>query len=372
MSSSEWAGRRIGLIGPLPPPSGGMANQTRQLSKLLAAAGASVTLVQVNAAYRPQWVAHLPILRAFFRLIPYFCELWQAAGRCEIFHVMSNSGWSWHLFAAPAVWFGRLRGVAVVLNYRGGEAEKFLRRSSQIVRFTMRRVSVLTVPSGFLQHVFARYQMVSEIVPNIVDLNRFAPENRRQVDVAHLVVARNLEALYDNETAIRAYAIFHRAFPQSILTIAGTGPQESILRQLVTQLELDSHVRFSGRLEPEAMATLYQSADLMLNPSLADNMPNSLLEAWASGLPVVSTNVGGIPFMTTDGVNVSLVRPGEPEEMAKACIQLMSNPDLWRERARAGLLEAQRYTWKNVQPVLLGVYLRAIKKRDEKKAMTNW
>ncbi len=361
MSSSEWAGRRIGLIGPLPPPSGGMANQTRQLSKLLAAAGASVTLVRVNAAYRPQWVAHLPILRALFRLVPYLCELWQAAGRCEIFHVMSNSGWSWHLFAAPAVWFGRLRGAAVVINYRGGEADEFLRRSSRLVRFTMRRANALIVPSGFLKTVFARYRIASEIVPNIVDLDRFSPNTERQHSAPHLVVARNLESLYDNETAIRAFSIFKQTFPESNLTIAGSGPEEKNLRLLVAQLDLGRHVRFSGRLEPEEMAALYREADLMLNPSLADNMPNSLLEAWASGLPVVSTNVGGIPYMTTDGLNVSLVPPGEPADMAQACIQLMVNEDLRRERCRAGLLEAQRYTWKNVQPVLLDVYLHAMK-----------
>ena len=360
MNSNGLSGLRIGLIGPLPPPSGGMANQTRQLASLLAATGAKVAIVQVNAAYKPQWVAHVPILRAFFRLLPYLCELWREAGRSEIFHVMANSGWSWHLYATPAVWFGRLRGAAVVVNYRGGEADEFLRRSSRLVRFTMRRANALIVPSGFLKAVFVKYRIASEIVPNIVDLDRFAPHAERQPSTPHLVVARNLEPLYDNETAIRAFSIFKQTFPESILTIAGNGPEEKNLRQLVAQLELGHQVRFAGRLEPEAMSALYRTAHLMLNPSLADNMPNSLLEAWASGLPVVSTNVGGIPYMAHDGVNVSLVRPGEPTEMAQACVQLLSSQDVWNARSRAGLIEAQRYTWKNVRPVLLDAYHRAL------------
>jgi phenylacetate-CoA ligase len=119
-------------------------------------------------------------------------------------------------------------------------------------------------------------------------------------------------------------------------------------------------VQFAGRLERDAMAALYRSADLMLNPSLADNMPNSVLEAWASGVPVVSTNVGGIPYLAQDGVTASLVPPADAPAMAQACIALLSDPALWQQRAQAGLQQAQRYTWRRVQPVLGDVYRRAI------------
>lgn len=65
----------IGLVGPLPPPFGGMANQTRQLAELLRNEGLTVSLVQTNAEYRPRWVSNLPIIRAIFRLIPYLLAL---------------------------------------------------------------------------------------------------------------------------------------------------------------------------------------------------------------------------------------------------------------------------------------------------------
>ena len=126
-------GLKIALVGPLPPPEGGMANQTRQLGELLVKEGAQVTLVRVNAPYRPRWIGRLRGVRAFFRLVPYVFDLWRAAGRVDLFHVMANSGWSWHLFAAPAVWVARLRGVPCVVNYRGGEADSFLDRSASSV-----------------------------------------------------------------------------------------------------------------------------------------------------------------------------------------------------------------------------------------------
>ncbi len=353
------AGLRIGLVGPLPPPSGGMANQTRQLAELLTNAGATVTTVQVNAPYRPSWVGRMPGLRSVFRLVPYLLTLWRVAGRVDLFHVMANSGWSWHLFAAPAVWVARARGVGVVVNYRGGEAQAFLQRSGWLVRPTMHQASALVVPSGFLQDVFSRFAMPADIVPNIIDLSRFHPRLPAPMDAPHLVVTRNLEALYDNETAIRAFQIVRASFPAAHLTIAGSGPQEQRLRDLVAELNLSNVIKFAGRLERDAMAALYRSADIMLNPSLADNMPNSVLEAWASGVPVVSTNVGGIPYLAQDGITASLVPPGEPVAMAQACVALLSDPSLWRSRSESGLQEAQRYTWLCVQPVLGKIYRRA-------------
>src|SRR5438093_11601386 len=144
-------------MGPLPHPAGGMANQTRQLAELLQREGATVLVIQVNAPYRPAWIANVFGVRAACRLLPYLAALWRAASRVQIFHVMANSGWSWHLFAAPAIWIGRLRGISVVVNYRGGEAEAFLARSSALVRRTMRCASVMVVPSGFLREIFDRY-----------------------------------------------------------------------------------------------------------------------------------------------------------------------------------------------------------------------
>src|SRR5690242_3337836 len=80
---------RLGLVGPLPPPSGGMANQTRQLAQLLESEGVIVEIVRFNAPYRPGWIASLRGIRALFRLWPYLFRLWITAGRVDVFHVMA-------------------------------------------------------------------------------------------------------------------------------------------------------------------------------------------------------------------------------------------------------------------------------------------
>lgn len=355
----SFEGLHIGLIGPVPPPAGGMANQTRQLGELLRSAQARVTLVPTNPPYWPAWVAGWRGLRAGFRLLGYLRALWRAGRDADVFHLMANSGWSWHLFAVPALVVGRLRRVPVVVNYRGGGAAEFLAHSQRAVRFAMRRAAALIVPSGFLVDVFARFGMPAEIVPNIVDLSRFQARAPRRDERAHLVVTRNLEALYDNATALRALALLQRRLPQVCLTIAGSGPERERLQALAQELGVQDRVRFAGSLDRQGIAALYAEADLLLNPSLADNMPNSVLEAMASGVPVVSSNVGGLPYLLRDGVTGLLVPPGEPEQLAAAAERLLTEPGLWEQVATAAQQDVQRYTWSQVAGRLADTYRRA-------------
>ena len=355
-----FGGLRIGLVGPLPPPAGGMANQTRQLAELLGAAQATVCLVQTNAPYRPAWAGHLPGLRALFRLLPYLHALWRAAGCCDLFHVMANSGWSWHLFAAPAIWVAWLRRVPVVVNYRGGEASHFLTRSQALVKCSMRHVAALAVPSDFLAHVFGRHGMPSEVVPNVVDLARFQPRADGSEGHAQLLVARNLEPIYDNATALRAFGLVLRERPDARLTIAGSGPQEHELRALAAHLGVQNEVHFAGRLERDAMAGAYRAADVSLNPSQDDNMQNSVLDSMDRAVPLDSTNVGGVPFIVTHEHTALLVPPGDAQAMANAVLRLLQDRALRLSLVRAGLVDVQRYTWSEVAPRLAAVYRTAL------------
>ena len=350
---------KLGLVGPIPPPNGGMAMQTRQLQRLLTAEGFAVELVAVNPPYRPRWIQDRRGVRAAFRLIPYLFHLWRVAGEVQILHVMANSGWSWHLFAAPAIWIGRLRGKAVMVDYRGGAARAFLQRSARWVLPTLRRASLIVVPSAFLRGVFLAYGVSAVIIPNCVDLERFhppkSPDSGRH-NGPHVIVTRNLETVYDIATAIRAFHRIRGAFPAAMLTVAGSGPELASLLRLVQDLGLMSCVHFSGTLDRGQMAELYRSADLLLNPSLADNMPNSLLEAMASGVPIVSTDVGGISVMVRHEGNGLLVSAGDPEGMALSAMRILGDPELRENLIQAGLAQARRQSWPHIRRCWLDAY----------------
>jgi phenylacetate-CoA ligase len=357
-SPAALAGLRIGLIGPLPPPAGGIANQTVQLAALLQQAGSRVELVQTN---RPvaRWLAGVRGMRALCRLPPYLWRLWRCAGKVDLFHVMANSGWSWHIQAAPAVWIARLRGIGVLVNFRGGLAGEFLARSGKLALPTLRRADAVVVPSRFLAEVFAQHGITAQIVPNIIDLDLFTPDNRtHRTGPTRILVARHLEPLYDNATAIRALVLVRKSVPDASLVLCGSGSEDSRLRTLAAELLPPGAVHFAGHRDKDQMAALYRDSDIVLNPSLADNMPNSVLEALASGVPVVSTDVGGLPYLLQHQHNGLLVPPGDASAMAIAIVELLDNPTLAARLVEQGHALARQFGWPQVAPRLAAQYRR--------------
>ena len=354
---------RIALVGPLPPPYGGMANQTCQLAELLRGEGIAVEAIRVNVPYRPAWLGQLRGVRALFRLLPYIARLWGAAGRNDLFHIMANSGWSWHLHAAPAIWIAKLRGKVVVVNYRGGEAEEFFACAFALVKPSLKLADTIIVPSGFLVPIFGKRGFATRIVPNIVNLERFAAIDVAKKPAApHLLVARNLEPLYDNTTALHAFARIREKYPDARLTIAGSGPEREALEQLARSLGITDAVTFAGRVENAEMPALYRKVHIALNPSLADNMPISILEALASGVPVVSTNVGGVPFLVEDGKTALLVPPRDPERMAEAVLRVLRDESLRKGMVQTGLDHARQFAWESVRGQLFSAYEMALGK----------
>lgn len=350
-------GLKIGLVGPLPPPAGGMAGQCQQLHDLLHADGIAVLLVQTNAPYRPRWIERVKGIRAFFRLLPYLVAVDGLCRKVDVVHLLANSGWAWHLFAAPVVWIARLRGTAVIVNYRGGDAEHFLARAPRWVASTLRSATACIVPSGFLQQVMERFGIPSSIIPNVVDLSRFRPrEGRATSGDKHIIVTRNLESIYAIDDALRAFQLVAARVSTVRLTVAGEGPERERLLRLSEELGIGDKVRFPGRLSREQMAQLYRSADVMLNPSTLDNMPNSILEAYASGVPVVSTNVGGIPFIAHDGETALLVPARDFEAMAESIVAVIANEQVATRLAQNGLAQAKRYTWGEIGAQWMRLY----------------
>ena len=348
------------VVGPLPPPSGGMANQCEQLLRLLRSEGVDVSLVRTNAPYRPGWVGAVPWVRAGFRLLPYLVALWRRIGRAQVVHVFANSGWAWHLLAAPALVIARLRGVPVIVNYRGGLADEFLSKAPPFVPALLRGAALRVTPSAFLLRVFARHGLQAEVIPNIIDLSRFSPRTPVAFGTApHLVVTRNLEPIYDIPTALKAFAQVRARFPGARMTVAGTGPDAAALQALARSLGVADVVVFAGRIANADIGRLYAQADLMLNPSTADNMPISILEALASGVPVVSTDAGGIPDLVQHERTALLVPVGGAQAMAAQAMRVLGDADLRARLCQAGAADVRRYAWAQVRDLWRDAYWRA-------------
>jgi glycosyltransferase involved in cell wall biosynthesis len=354
------AAPRVLLVGPLPPPAGGMANQCEELSARLRSEQVPVEVVRTNAPYRPAFVGRVSMLRAAFRLLPYVWRLDRALRRNDVVHLMANSGWAWHLFAAPVLWLARWHGVPVILNYRGGEAAAFFASAPRHVFGAIRGAAARVVPSGFLQRVFGDYALDTTVIPNLVDLSRFEPRPWREPGpTPRLLVARHLEAIYGIGTVLRAFATIRAEWPGARLTVAGDGPERESLQRLSHELGVGDAVVFCGRKSNAEMPALYADADLVLNASEVDNMPISLLEAMASGVPFVSSAAGGIPDMVDDGRTGLLAPVGDASALADKALQLLRDPQRARRQALEGIEEARRYAWERIGPMWRTAYQEA-------------
>jgi glycosyltransferase involved in cell wall biosynthesis len=353
-------GLRLALVGPLPPPAGGMANQTRQLATLLTAEGVAVEVVRTNAPYRPAWVGRLRFVRAPFRLAQHLVELRRAIRAADVVHVMANSGTAWFLFAEPALRMARRYRVPAIVNYRGGLAREFLAKRGGHVAPLLRSAAAVVVPSRFLQDVFATHDVRARIVPNVVDLSLFCAADAGSSGAPpHVVVTRNLESIYGIDTGLRALARLRERTPGLRVSIAGDGPDRAMLERLATELGLAACVRFTGRLSPAEIAALYRSADLVLNPSRVDNTPNALIEAMACGVPIVSTDAGGIPFLVTHGRTAWLARVDDVQGLADGMARVLDDEPLRSSLRANGLEQARSCGWGVVRTQWLELYRAA-------------
>jgi glycosyltransferase involved in cell wall biosynthesis len=154
----------------------------------------------------------------------YWPQLMRELRKADVVHVFSASYFSFLLAPLPAVLIAKLFGKPVVMNYRSGEAPDHLRRSA-IARATLRRVDENAVPSRFLHDVFASFGIKSEIIPNIVDVERFRFRQRDRLR-PRILSTRNFEELYNLPCTLRAFRLVQDRYPDARLTLVGAGSRD--------------------------------------------------------------------------------------------------------------------------------------------------
>lgn len=191
------------------------------------------------------------------------------------------------------------------------------------------------------------------MIPNAVDLARFRAERRPRAGPARVAYVGRLRQVKGVAVLVDAW---HLLAPrgEARLVIAGDGEERPALAAQIARLSLEGSVLLAG--ERADVPAVLREADVYVQPSFQEGMPNAVLEAMAAGLPVVATRVGGNEDLVTDGDNGLLVPPGSPAELARAIRRLVDDPALARrmgERARA---RAERYGLPSVTAQLVRAY----------------
>jgi phenylacetate-CoA ligase len=300
-------------------------------------------------------LARVRFLRFFVRHARFMISLVWGVAQSDVVHVLAACWFYYLAHVVPSIIVARSLNRRVIVNYRGGRADAFFFRYGSWATFFLKRAHALTVPSPFLIRVFARHGLHAVEVPNVTDLERFRFRVRSTLR-PRILVNRNLTSTYNVAVAIDAFARIRKIRPEATLTIAGSGPLERSLHDQADRLGL-SGVTFRGCVDNADMAGLYDAHDVYVNPANSDNMPISVLESLAAGVPVVSTNVGGIPDLLEDGKDGVLIPPRDPDAMASAVLSVLDAPELAERLITAGLRKARAFRWEAVWPKLRRVYL---------------
>jgi len=353
---------RVCLVAPSLSILGGQAVAAqRLLERLRMVPGLEVDFLphdpRTNALLRQ--LQRVKYVRTVATSIAYVESLLRRLPAYDVVHVFSASYWSFLLAPTPAILIGKWLGKRVVVNYRSGEAEDHLTRWPKTSIPTLRRADAVATPSDYLVDVFARFGIRAESIANFVDPDAVR-YRRRDVLKPVFLSNRNFQSLYNIPCVLRAFARIQEQRPEARLIVVGSGPEGERVHALARELSL-RNVDFVGAVKPTEMGRYYDEADVYLNASDIDNMPNSIIESFACGLPVVTTRAGGIPYIVEHERNGLLVDCGDHEALANSALRLLDDRALAHRLIGEGLSDVQRhYTWEAVGEGWAALYRRLV------------
>jgi len=314
---------------------------------------ASLLSVDPSFPYGLRWAQRVPFLRTIVREPLYALSLWKKLKDIDVAHIFSASYSSFLLAPLPAWLITRRQGKRTLINYHSGECRDHLERSST-ARRVLKKTDQLVVPSGYLVDVLGEFGLSARAIPNIVDLTQFSFRRRRPLR-PHLICTRGFHSYYCVDVVVLAFAEVQRTFPDAQLDLVGGGPLEAEIRNLVNDMKR-AGVNFKGVVAHHEIGRFYDQADIFINASRIDNMPISVLEAFAAGTPVVSTEPEGMHYLVEHGRTGLLSPMGDASALARNVIRVLQDSELAERLVANARQELQRYCWPVVREQWLEVY----------------
>ena len=300
----------------------------------------------------------------------YACEILSTKGsvtkRIKAVFVLLSKGWKYDVFhihacsdrgflpAILGINIGRLLKKRIVLTFHGGGAEGFFRRKEKFVKRYLTRTSANVVLSGFIGRVFDRYGIPYTVIPNILvaDGSTF----RARTDIRpRFIGIRSLTETYNIKCTLRAFNTVQKKYPEASLKLLGGGPLKSELEQFVADHHIQN-VTFVGQVPNTEISRYLDEADIMVSSPRFDNMPVSILEGFRAGLLVISSNVGGVPYMIEDGQNGLLFDSDNDSQMAEKMIQAVEHQETTLGMIENAYRSLDEYRWEKCRGKLLKLY----------------
>ena len=331
--------KRILLICNYKPGVGGISGQVEALQRHLEEEGVTADVFSCRGS----------VLKRL--LMPY--RLLQKIRHYNLAHIHCCSGRGF-LPAVLGVGIARIARKRIILTYHGGGGASFFAKHERLVKHYLMRTDANIVLSGFLGDVFDKYRIPYSIIPNIIELDETLYRKRITLK-PHFICIRSHEEIYNIPCIFRAFKRVQKVIPNATLTLVGDGSLHKTLVSQATNLGLNN-VRFTGRVDNSEIYNYLNEADIMLSSPTVDNMPVSILEAMNAGLLVISSNVGGVPYMIENKRTGFLFPSNDDCALATCMLHALENVHNTLCMMEAAHNDVKKYSWANVRESLLSLY----------------
>ena len=330
---------KVLLICNYKPGVGGISGQVELLQKHLLEEGHVADIFSTKAS----------VLRRL--LLP--LRLRSVARNYDVLHIHCCSGWGF-MPAVLGVSIGRRLKKRLVLTYHGGGGERFFDKHTRLVHHYLTQTDANIVLSGFLATVFDKHGLPYNIIPNIIELDD-KQFRLRETLKPNFICTRAHEELYNIPCILRAFQKVLTELPEAKLTLVGDGSRHAALIQMVKEMGL-RNVTFTGRVDNQEIYHYLNLSDIFLSAPKVDNMPVSVLEAMNAGLLVISSRVGGVPYMVDDGNTGLLFESDNHEELAQKMLWAINNQTFANAIIQQAHKEVTRYQCGSVKKQLYTAY----------------
>ncbi|MBU2929537.1 glycosyltransferase family 4 protein [Winogradskyella psychrotolerans] len=244
----------------------------------------------------------------------------------------------------------RLFKIPYVPILHGGNLSARLENNPKLSAAIFKNAHQNVSPSLFLKEIFQNYGYDTIHISNAIEIQNY-PLTCKTFDAPKLLWVRSFSKIYNPKLAIRVFSILKKTYPNATLCMVGPDSDGTLRKVSDLALELNLNVKFTGKLSKSEWIALSKQYNIFINTTNVDNTPVSVIEAMALGFPIVSTNVGGIPFLISHNDDGVLVSPNDIDAMVNAIIKIQLDQNLRTNLMTNARLKSEHFTWSAIKPL---------------------
>lgn len=243
----------------------------------------------------------------------------------------------------------RMFKVKYIPKLHGGNLPNRIVRSKFFSDLIFNHAHINIAPSFYLYETFRKSGYTNlKYIPNTIELQLYT-QSEKEFKIPKLLWVRSFAKIYNPLMAVKVFIKIKEIFPEARMCMVGPQKDDSFSKTVRFAKKNGVEVEFTGKLSKQDWIKLSEEYNVFINTTHFDNTPISVIEAMALGLPIVSTNVGGIPFLLEHNKNALLVNDNDVEDMSRQITRLITESDLASKLSQKGKESVKDFDWEVVK-----------------------